>query len=199
MNTEMTQHLKFQRRGEKKNVGREKVYDEFGQKIVLGRWAHPLFSSCRRAVHLQQDRYEIGGSLGASVPLSCRFPILLQLLNICVYSLLPLSFLLYCVSGSDKSESLPSLLECDSQGPLVSRETTWAQASNKEDSTHHDAHKAHDQPQGADHRLCQLWHGGWNLRFCKSEVVEVRTQSVSVHVSGMGWGRVGPADLGQRA
>lgn len=37
MNSEMTQHLKFQRRGEKKNVGREKVYDEFGQKIVLGR------------------------------------------------------------------------------------------------------------------------------------------------------------------
>lgn len=84
----------------------------------------------------------------------------------------------YTVSSADKSESLPSLLGSNSQGPLVSGGTTWAQALDDEDGAHHDAYEAHSQPQGADHSLCQLWHRGWNLRFCKSEVVKLRIQSV---------------------
>ena len=58
--------------------------------------------------------------------------------------------------SSNKSESLPSFLERDSQGPWVSGGTTWAQALDNEDGAHHDAHEAHGQPHGADHSLCQL-------------------------------------------
>lgn len=52
MSSEMIQHLKSQRREEGQSVGGERVYDELGQKIVLGRLARPLFCSHRWAEHL---------------------------------------------------------------------------------------------------------------------------------------------------
>nr|XP_021521250.1 HLA class II histocompatibility antigen, DQ beta 1 chain [Aotus nancymaae] len=44
----------------------------------------------------------------------------------------------------------------DSQGPLASGSTNCTQASDDEDSAHHNAHEAHRQPQGADHSLFEL-------------------------------------------
>ena len=58
MSSEMIQHLKSQRREKGQSVGEERVYDELGQKLVLGRLARQLFCSHRSAEHLQQERHE---------------------------------------------------------------------------------------------------------------------------------------------
>ena len=103
----------------------------------------------------------------------------------------PLTFLPAVQSSVlNTSEFLPALLEGDSQGPLVSGRVTWAQALDDEDGAHRNAHEAHGQPQGTDHSLCQLWHRGWNLRLCKSEVLWKSQYRVFLCVY-MGWGEEG--------
>ena len=58
MSSELIQHLKSQGGEEGQSVGEERVYDELGQKLVLGRLARPLFCNPRWAEHLQQERHE---------------------------------------------------------------------------------------------------------------------------------------------
>ena len=162
----------------RRRVEGEKVHDGLCQKIVLG---YPFFLFSKMdiapATGKTWDQWVPGGSC-ANVML---FPNLATFNHICVHNLFPLSLVCTMSPGI-----LTFLLECDSQWPLVSGGATWAQTSDDEDSAHHDAHKAHGQPQGTDHSLCQLWHRGWNIRFCESEVVELRIQNIFVHVDGMG-------------
>ena len=75
MNSEVIQHLTSQRRGEQRRAEGEKVHDDLGQKIALGRLVCPFFCSRGWTVHLQQERHEISGFQGAPVPSSCCFPI----------------------------------------------------------------------------------------------------------------------------
>ena len=173
MNSEVIQHPISQRRGEQRRAEGEKVRDELGQKIVPGHLVCPFFCSCRWTVHLQQERHEISGFQGALLPSSCCFPILQLSTTFVTSSHFPLSVLCPQIK---QIWILTFLLECDSQGPLVSGGPTWAQTLGDEDSAHHDAHEAHGQPQGTDHSLCQLWHRGWNFRLCESEVVELWIQ-----------------------
>ena len=58
----MIQHLKSQRRDARQSVGGERLYDELGQKLVLGRLACPLFCCHGWAACLQQEKHEIDES-----------------------------------------------------------------------------------------------------------------------------------------